>query len=394
MAKNTAMLRAITLTALLLFTGILLQGQKILLDGYTFEDDNRGYLSKVRVQVFVASTGELAGRVLSDEEGHFLLELPAGNTYKVVANKDRFVDTEERVSTIGKQDGEKVFVKLKMEREPGYVFDVTLLEGGRTGAEIYALDSARIEVYNNTQRKEELVLNPNTRPTFNFTFQKGNHYTIMVRKKGFLTKRMEAYVDIEGCILCFEGLGTVEPGVTDLMTYGNEQGTFLANVQLEPVKLDRKFRLENIYYDYDKWDIRNDAAKELDNLVTVLNDNPGISVELGSHTDARGRDTYNLDLSSKRAKSAVEYLVTVGGIDPNRLTYKGYGETELTNRCRDGVTCSDAEHQQNRRTEIKITGIAAEDPLDQKSLKEILEEERLLKEVLNQTPVQIPVKKQ
>ena len=388
------MLRAITLTALLLFTGILLQGQKILLDGYTFEDDNRGYLSKVRVQVFVASTGELAGRVLSDEEGHFLLELPAGNTYKVVANKDRFVDTEERVSTIGKQDGEKVFVKLKLEREPGYVFDVTLLEGGRTGAEIYALDSARIEVYNNTQRKEELVLNPNTRPTFNFTFQKGNHYTIMVRKKGFLTKRMEAYVDIEGCILCFEGLGTVEPGVTDLMTYGNEQGTFLANVQLEPVKLDRKFRLENIYYDYDKWDIRNDAAKELDNLVTVLNDNPGISVELGSHTDARGRDTYNLDLSSKRAKSAVEYLVTVGGIDPNRLTYKGYGETELTNRCRDGVTCSDAEHQQNRRTEIKITGIAVEDPLDQKSLKEILAEERLLKEVLNQTPVQIPVKKQ
>ena len=76
-------------------------------------------------------------------------------------------------------------------------------------------------------------------------------------------------------------------------------------------------------------------------------------VELGSHTDARGRDAYNLDLSQRRAQSAVEYLVE-SGIDRERLRAQGYGETVILNECVNGVKCSDDEHRFNRRTEFKI----------------------------------------
>jgi outer membrane protein OmpA-like peptidoglycan-associated protein/tetratricopeptide (TPR) repeat protein len=111
--------------------------------------------------------------------------------------------------------------------------------------------------------------------------------------------------------------------------------------------------LENIYYDLDKWNIRPDAALELDKLVRILQDNPSIKIELGSHTDAREGLGYNMLLSERRAQSAVEYLVSKG-IPRNRLSWKGYGETRLRNGCADGVECTEEQHQMNRRTEFKI----------------------------------------
>jgi outer membrane protein OmpA-like peptidoglycan-associated protein len=88
----------------------------------------------------------------------------------------------------------------------------------------------------------------------------------MVRKKGFLTKRMEAFINIDGCILCFEGISNV----TDVLTKSNEQGTFLANIEMDRIALNTTFELKNIYYDYDKSFIRPDAALELDKVVELL----------------------------------------------------------------------------------------------------------------------------
>jgi len=113
--------------------------------------------------------------------------------------------------------------------------------------------------------------------------------------------------------------------------------------------------LEGIYYDFDDWRIRPDAARELDKLVEYLKSRSNIQVELGSHTDARGRDGYNLRLSKKRAESAVEYIVSKG-IDEERIVAKGYGETQLL--ISDAV--SEEEHQKNRRTTVTIIGEISE----------------------------------
>lgn len=114
------------------------------------------------------------------------------------------------------------------------------------------------------------------------------------------------------------------------------------------------YEIDNIYYDYNMYNIRSDAARELDKLVNTMKDNPTISIELHSHTDARGADDYNKNLSDKRAKSAKSYLVQ-RGVAASRIGTKGYGEERIANRCKNDVECSEEEHQENRRTEFIVT---------------------------------------
>ena len=111
--------------------------------------------------------------------------------------------------------------------------------------------------------------------------------------------------------------------------------------------------LKNILYDFDKSDIRPDAARVLDNVANIMQQNPTLRIELSSHTDSRGNDSYNLRLSQRRADAAVVYLVRKG-IDRNRMVARGYGETRLLNDCGNGVDCPEELHQTNRRTEIQV----------------------------------------
>jgi outer membrane protein OmpA-like peptidoglycan-associated protein len=122
---------------------------------------------------------------------------------------------------------------------------------------------------------------------------------------------------------------------------------------LNKLEINKIFKLEIIYYDFDKWDIRPDAAIELDKLVKIMKESP-ISIELGSHTDSRGSERYNMKLTQKRAETVVQYIIQKG-IEPGRIKAKGYGESKLTNRCADDVPCSGEEHQANRRTEFTVT---------------------------------------
>lgn len=128
-------------------------------------------------------------------------------------------------------------------------------------------------------------------------------------------------------------------------------------LEMEQIIVNKPIVLENIYYDLDKYDIREDAAIGLNKLVSIMNDNPEISIELSSHTDSRADDKYNMTLSQHRAESAVNYIVSKG-VSKDRITAKGYGETMLVNKCSNKVACSEEEHQANRRTEFKVTKMA------------------------------------
>ena len=123
---------------------------------------------------------------------------------------------------------------------------------------------------------------------------------------------------------------------------------------LDKIEINKIFQVENIYYNFNKWDIRDDAAKELDKLVQLLIDNPEIKIELGSHTDSIDDNSYNLQLSQRRAESAVRYIVQ-HGIAPDRIVAKGYGEERpiARNTNPDG-TDNPVGRQKNRRTEFKI----------------------------------------
>ncbi len=349
---------------------------QVKVEGYAYEDNNRGYLNLVKIKLSDSEGRTITEDVFSDLDGKFNLgQLPLNTDFQLFAEKEYYEPTQIKFSTKDKSNGEKLFLKVEMSRKPGYNFDITLT-GPKSSEDFTAesLKGARVEVYNNTSEKEVLNIRDLDSPSFRLFMEKGNHYTILIRKKGFFNKRIEAYVNVRGCILCIDGINNVQPGVTDNLTQGFNKGMLLANIEMQPLRLNQTMRIENIYYDYDQSFIRKDAAKELEKVVTLLKTNPAISVELGSHTDSRGNNEYNLKLSAARAKAAVDYIVSKG-IDSVRIKSKGYGESVLTNRCKDGVVCSEEEHQNNRRTELKIVGIGV-DPLDDKTLVDILRAEK------------------
>ncbi|MDW8274306.1 MAG: OmpA family protein [Chitinophagales bacterium] len=143
--------------------------------------------------------------------------------------------------------------------------------------------------------------------------------------------------------------------IDTISTYGLKPST-----QIEgPCKfyVGQTWVIRNLYYDLDKWYIRPDAAKELDNLVQIMRDNPTLEVELSSHTDCRQTQRYNMVLSARRAKAAVDYIVSKK-ISPRRIVSAGYGETKVVNGCvcepTNDSPCTEEQHQQNRRTEVKV----------------------------------------
>ncbi|WP_296682690.1 OmpA family protein [Flavobacterium sp.] len=120
--------------------------------------------------------------------------------------------------------------------------------------------------------------------------------------------------------------------------------------------LGKCFGIKNIYFDFDKYNIRVEAAIDLEKILIVLTDNPGMKLDIRSHTDSRGTFKYNEILSGNRAKATIQWLIK-NGVNPNRLTAKGYGEAQLVNHCSDGVSCTEEEHQLNRRSEFIITAL-------------------------------------
>jgi peptidoglycan-associated lipoprotein len=223
-----------------------------------------------------------------------------------------------------------------------YLAGTTVTLNDNNVAEV--LPNVRVRLEGNDREViDEIITGPDGK--FLFRVYSGETYTLFGEKTDYLSGRNS-----------FSMIGKEVPKeeLVDLVT----NKTFETTVQLDRIVIDRAIVVENIYYDLDRAEIRPDAALELDKLVQVLVDNPEITIELSAHTDSRADDDYNMDLSQRRARSAVDYIITKG-INPNRIVARGYGETRLlisdeqiaklpTEEARE------AAHQRNRRTEFRI----------------------------------------
>jgi len=188
----------------------------------------------------------------------------------------------------------------------------------------------------NEETNEVLVLKTNSTGCFRTKAIKGKPFIVKASKT--------SYIDD-----CLSYNFPVENKDTSL--------TLSRDLLLDKLEVNKTFKLDNIYYDFDKSFIRPDAEPPLNKLVSLMKEQP-ISVELGSHTDCRGSFPYNDRLSQRRAEAAVMYII-MQGISSSRIVAKGYGKHRLTNRCdcSKGVPCTEEEHQLNRRTEFKVTAI-------------------------------------
>jgi peptidoglycan-associated lipoprotein len=138
----------------------------------------------------------------------------------------------------------------------------------------------------------------------------------------------------------------------------NQDSTYIyipTAIELNRIFPQKEIVIPNIYYDYNKATLRDESKLVLDSILIFFSDNKDLAIEIGSHTDSRGSDSYNEKLSQARAQSVVDYLI-LKGVEQSRLTAKGYGETKLTNQCANGVECTEEEHQKNRRTTFRILG--------------------------------------
>ena len=344
--------------------------------GYVYESDNRGYLNAVTVTLKAPNRVETY-RAVTDQQGKFELALPINDQpYELRATKAIFQTKTMAVSTKGKRSGENVFVKVEMDRDPGYLLELAITEFVPESDSMrpsYGVEGVKIEIYDNTMQKE--VYNSVNDPhLFKYDLEQGKEYIFLLRKKGYYARRMRANINVNGCILCMEGFGTVEPSVTENLTRENTMGTLRASVKMRPLVLNETMELENIYYDFGKSTLRPEAYEQLNELVKIMYDNPQIVVELSAHTDSRGNNRDNMALSQRRAEAVVRYIKDRVKLRPNQLTARGYGESRPVNSCVDGVDCSEELHQQNRRTELTVIDILAEDPAQVRSLSSMMQE--------------------
>ncbi|MEN2401318.1 OmpA family protein [Flavobacterium sp. MC2016-06] len=213
------------------------------------------------------------------------------------------------------------------------------LEGVITDAETGAiLPEAKVTLYSNQmEKKNEAIADASGRYTF--PVDCGKTYNVRAEKEDYATK--EVTITIEKTTGKTE-LPIALEKVSCKVTVGDDLG--------------KCFGIKMIYFDLDKSNIRTEAAIDLEKILAVLNEYPKMKLDIRSHTDSRATFKYNEALSDRRAKSTIDWLIQ-NGIAPNRLTGKGYGETQLVNKCADGVPCTEAEHQENRRSEFIITAL-------------------------------------
>ena len=271
------------------------------------------------------------GSKMTNKEGNFCYSASLKRTYKFVATKAGYLPNELTIETVDKP----VTVKIPLTKEGGINLEVLVLDKKTREP----LDMANVKLINKTTNKEE---KQKTNP-------EGKTYYTLDPNTAY---RIEGSKDLPDPDMKYLAVSTTTTSVGK-----TAPATIYATLELERVRKGVAIKVENIYYDLDKWFIRPDAAKELDKLVKIMQDNPTMEIELSSHTDCRASVKYNATLSAKRAEASVQYIAS-RGISVSRMIAAGYGESRLVNKCAcEGdfeVPCTEEQHQENRRTEFKI----------------------------------------
>ncbi len=255
--------------------------------------------------------------------------------YLIVVEKEGYKNNEMAYSTIGNQG--EILISIPLEKTSCNTL-AGVVKNSRDGA---IVPNAVVRIVNECDGTEEAIVT-NNQGSFSYCMAPGCGYR--------LTGVKERYASITTSITADNNLNDLTKEV--LLKPMSNENTLGPNT----INAGTMIVLEKIYYDFNKSYIRTGAARELDELLAMMQRYPSMEIELRSHTDSRGGTRYNRKLSQRRADAAKQYLLS-RGISANRVQAVGFGETELRNRCTDGVDCTEEEHQYNRRTEVYVTKI-------------------------------------
>lgn len=303
------------------------------------KDKQENILKGTQVYLY-DDTGVTIDSLITQEDGAYSFTVDPDKKFNLKGSKAKYFEGVNTADTYTEED--IVYADLELEKDPGLSL-YCLITDKETGE---PLEGVIISFMNNIKGTSEEIITTVTgdfmRPLKENKLNDRVSYNIVLEKDGYLAKTVtyNQLLEKEGQYKIHEALDLT----MNKMDVGMDLSKF---VQIKP-----------IYFDYNKYFIRADAAIELDKVVKVMNENPGMYVELGSHTDCRGSEAYNEKLSDRRAKASAKYIAAKI-TKPERIFGKGYGESQLINHCacegRVKSKCSDEEHQANRRTEFRIT---------------------------------------
>jgi outer membrane protein OmpA-like peptidoglycan-associated protein/tetratricopeptide (TPR) repeat protein len=319
----------------------------VYLTGTVKDSSTQEILPNTAIEI-LDENGNIVAAFKSDETGSFKLEVEKNKNYVITYKNEGYNSVQQTVSIPLKAKGTIQTLAILAKPAPvveefiGFGLSCYVTEAKTN----LALDSVEITLVDPLTKIEfikrftesngtitEILTNAHLNDTL--------AYTITLKKKGYFTKVVDFTKQLTkpGIIGVHEEL--------DLTLTKIEEGMDLAKV----------FKINPIYFDVNKFNIRPDAAIELDKIIAIMNENPTLVVELGSHTDCRAPIAYNERLSDRRAKASAAYI-KLKIKNTARIYGKGYGESQLITDCPcEGdvkSTCSDEEHQLNRRTEFKI----------------------------------------
>lgn len=306
--------------------------------------DKEGNILASTIVNLYDENGQIINTVETSEDGKYKFSVDADLEFKLTGTKEDYLDGEKNVST--KTSDYEIIADVILEKDPGLTL-YALVTDKKTGS---PLEGVRMIIKDNeTGVVEEFITQNsgdyrkilqdkkvNDKGSFDFTLKKEGYFSKTQTYEETFDKPGQYDVHIK---LDF----TMDPLVTDL---------------------SQMVQINEIYFDFNKYKIRTEAAVELNKIVEIMNKYPEMVIELGSHTDCRGTKSYNMKLSDKRAKASAEYIKERIS-NPDRIYGKGYGESKLLNDCAcEGnklSTCSEEEHDVNRRTEFKVISTGSDE---------------------------------
>lgn len=325
--------------------------KSLILEGLITDINTSELVPNADVLLFDAEN-KLVGSTKSDSLGQysFLLDPTVKSTYKISTGKPSYTGSDKQFSTINLPPNQlKIKEDLTLNKGnqpiiPSDMLAIRLIVKDRSTGKI--IPNAKVRMYDNVSRTE--FLNDSTNAEgFVYTALDKNMYDplsfqFLVDKSGYSPSRDQYRSTYE------------KSEIIEVVEFLDQEKDAIGK------DIAASLGIKNIYFDLDKYNIRPDAKKELDKIVRIMNEYPEMVIELGSHTDCRQTAQYNERLSANRAKASADYIKARIS-NPSRIYGKGYGETKLVNDCgcepTNNSSCSEAEHQLNRRTEFIIKNV-------------------------------------
>lgn len=298
--------------------------------------DKEGNILANSTVILSDSEGKKIASVVTTEDGKYLFDVDVDQDFKLLGEKEGYFDGENTVNTETKDDEVLVNLILEKDLKPSFFGIIT---DSKTN---HVLEGAKVTIIDQITNKRDVFITSSSgdfRKTLaDKKLNDQGKFKFIIQKEGYFTKSLDYSVVF------------TKPGQYDVST------------SLDFSSDDEKYKFEiiqinPIYFEFDKYDISPEVAKDLDRVVLIMNKYIDMVIELESHTDCRASEAYNMNLSNNRAELSVEYI-KARIVNPERVSGKGFGESKLVNQCKcEGEMidpCTEEEHQLNRRIEFKV----------------------------------------